>query len=71
MGVFRIVSVLLFLGTSVLTATALQIPQYNVSLNEVIATVEKPFSFDRSGSPQITDVRADFFQRFGIHSNAF
>ena len=63
MQFFRIMSVLLLLGTTVLPALALQIPKYNVSLSEVIATVEKPFSFDRSGSPQITDVRADFFQR--------
>ena len=61
MQFFRIMSVLLLLGTTVLPALALQIPKYNVSLSEVIATVEKPFSFDRSGSPQITDVRADFF----------
>jgi len=66
MRYFRMVSVLLFLGTSVLQAAALQIPKYNVSLSEVIATVEKPFAFDRSGSPQITDVRADFFQRSTI-----
>ena len=66
MGFSRIVSALLTLGLSAAPAVALQIPTYNVSLNEVIATVEKPFQFDRNGSPLITTVRADFFQRSTI-----
>ena len=45
------------------SADALQIPRSNLSLNDVISVVEKPFQFDRSGRPQIENVRADFFQR--------
>lgn len=62
----RVLSAQLLLGLLALPAFALQIPKYNVSLSEVIATVEKPFSLDRSGSPEITTVRADFFQRSTI-----
>lgn len=47
-------------------AHALQLPKYNVSLSEVIATVEQPFRSDRRGEPLITTVRADFFQRSTI-----
>ncbi|NJD90982.1 MAG: outer membrane lipoprotein carrier protein LolA [Geobacter sp.] len=45
------------------SAHALQIPKSNVGLNDVIGVVEKPFQYDRSGRPQIENVRADFFQR--------
>lgn len=60
--------VLLFIVTllSVQQAHSLQIPKYNVSLSEVIATVERPFSADYNGIPEITNVRADFFQRSTI-----
>lgn len=61
-----ILSALLFLSVSALPAAAQQIPKYNVSLNEVIATVEKPFQLNRTGFPEITTVRADFFQRSTI-----
>lgn len=59
----RTVPVLLLLGSLAAPAAALQIPKYNVSLSEVIATVERPFQFGRNGFPEITSVRADFFQR--------
>jgi len=65
MNFSKIVSALLLL-LSAAPAGALQIPRYNVSLNEVIATVEQPFQFDRNGFPLITTVRADFFQRSTI-----
>lgn len=45
---------------------ALQIPKSNFGLNDVISVVEKPFQYDRSGRPQIENVRADFFQRSTI-----
>lgn len=60
---YRILFSLLLLGLSVQPALSLQIPKYNVSLSEVIATVERPFSLDRNGNPEIENVRADFFQR--------
>lgn len=63
MSSFRIVAVMLFLGAFVTVADALPFTAYNVSLSEVIATVEEPFRFDRSGAPRIATVRADFFQR--------
>jgi outer membrane lipoprotein carrier protein len=66
MNLLRVVSALLLVGVSALPALALQIPKYNVSLNEVIATIEKPFSTDRNGSPEIHSVQADFFQRSTI-----
>jgi outer membrane lipoprotein carrier protein len=62
----RILSALLILGFSTTPAAAAQIPKYSAGLNEVIATVEKPFQLDRSGSPLISTVRADFFQRSTI-----
>lgn len=62
----KILSALFLLGTSCIPAHAQQIPKYNVSLSEVIATVEKPFSFARNGTTLITDVTADFFQRSTI-----
>jgi len=64
----RTLSTLLLLGTFATTAHSLQPPQYNVSLKEVIATVEKPFQLDRSGAALISTVRADFFQRSTIAS---
>jgi outer membrane lipoprotein-sorting protein len=60
------IPLLLALGLYVQPAHALQIPKYNVSLSEVIATVERPFSPDRNGTPEISNVRADFFQRSTI-----
>jgi outer membrane lipoprotein-sorting protein len=63
MYISRILPVLLLLGFSAANSAALPIPKYNASLQEVIAAVEKPFQLDRSGSPEITSVRADFFQR--------
>jgi len=62
----KILSALLILGLSAAPAIALQIPKYNVSLKEVIATLEEPFRSDRNGFPEITTVRADFFQRSTI-----
>ena len=38
----------------------------NVGLQDVIATVEVAFKPDRSGTPPLTDVVADFFQRSTI-----
>lgn len=66
MKIMKILPVLLLLVSSTLPVFALPIPKYNVSLSEVIATVEKPFSFDRTGYPAISTVRADFFQRSTI-----
>lgn len=63
---FRIVTAMFLFGVFVPAAHALQLPKYNVSLGEVIATVEQPFRFDRSGQPLITTVQADFFQRSTI-----
>lgn len=57
-----IISLILTAGT----AYALQIPKNNVGLNDVISVVEKPFQYDRSGRPQLENVRADFFQRSTI-----
>jgi outer membrane lipoprotein carrier protein len=54
------------LQVSVVPVSALQIPQYNLSLNDVINTVEKPFKPDRNGQTELTSVRADFFQRSTI-----
>lgn len=48
------------------TAHAVQFPKYNISLRDVIATLEKPFDYGKSGEPEITSVRADFFQRSTI-----
>jgi len=66
MRFFRILSALLLLGIWAVPASALQVPNFNVSLPEVIAAVEKPFQLNRSGFPVITDVRANFFQRSTI-----
>lgn len=66
MILFRIAVVMLLLGTFAPAVNALQLPKYNISLSEVIATVEQPFQFDRSGAPLITTVQADFFQRSTI-----
>ncbi len=66
MGFSRLPAVLLLIGLQVLPALALQPPKYNISLNEVIATVEKPFTPGNNGFPEIADVRADFFQRSTI-----
>lgn len=66
MNFFKTVSALLLLGLSTAPAVALQIPSYNVSLRDVIATVEQPFQLDRNGFPAITTVNADFFQRSTI-----
>jgi outer membrane lipoprotein-sorting protein len=66
MNLTGILSAQLLLGLLALPAFALQIPKYNVSLSEVIATVERPFSLDKSGYPEITTVKADFFQRSTI-----
>jgi len=66
MRVFRLLAVLLAIQLSVVAADALQIPQYNVSLTDVINTVEKPFRLDKSGSPPLLNVQADFFQRSTI-----
>lgn len=62
------ISALLLLISGVLAGYgyALQIPKNNVSLSDVIAAVEKPFSMDRSEQPEIENVRADFFQRSTI-----
>ena len=54
-----IISLVLTAGS----AYGLQLPKSNVGLNDVISVVEKPFQYDRSGRPQIENVRADFFQR--------
>jgi len=62
----RILAALLIFGLSAAPAIALQTPRHNVSLKEVIAALEEPFQFDRNGSPEITTVRADFFQRSTI-----
>jgi len=62
----RILSALLILGLSAVPAAALQISKYNASLQEVIAALEEPFQFGRNGIPEITSVRADFFQRSTI-----
>lgn len=64
----RILTVALLFLVTAIPAHALQFPKYNVSLSEVIATVEQPFKLDRSGEPLITTVRADFFQRSTIAS---
>lgn len=48
------------------SAYALQFPKNSVGLNDVISVVEKPFQYDRSGRPQLENVRADFFQRSTI-----
>lgn len=65
---FRMLTVVLLFLAAAMPAYALQFPKYNVSLSEVIATVEQPFKLDRSGEPLITTVRADFFQRSTIAS---
>ncbi len=57
---------LISLQLAVTPVFALQIPQYNVSLSDVINAVEKPFKPDRSGLTELTSVRADFFQRSTI-----
>jgi len=54
------------LQLAVSPVSALQIPQYNVSLTDVINTVEKPFKPDKNGLTELTSVRADFFQRSTI-----
>ncbi|HXC93818.1 MAG TPA: outer membrane lipoprotein carrier protein LolA [Geobacteraceae bacterium] len=54
------------LQLSVSPVSALQIPKYNVSLIDVINTVEKPFKPDRNGQTELSSVRADFFQRSTI-----
>jgi len=54
------------LQLAVSPVSALQIPQYNVSLTDVINAVEKPFKPDKIGLTELTSVRADFFQRSTI-----
>jgi outer membrane lipoprotein carrier protein len=62
----RLAFLMISLQLSVSPVSALQIPQYNVSLNDVINTVEKPFKPDRNGQTELASVRADFFQRSTI-----
>lgn len=66
MLVFRLLTALLLVQFSVVAADALRIPQYNVTLTDVINTVEKPFRLDKSGVAPLDTVRADFFQRSTI-----
>jgi outer membrane lipoprotein carrier protein len=48
---------------SVWTGQAFAVPQVNVGLNDIIATVERSFKPDSSGLAPVNDVTADFFQR--------
>jgi len=66
MRVFRLLALLVSTQLTVAAAYALQIPQYNVSLTDVIKTVEQPFRLDKSGFPPLLNVQADFFQRSTI-----
>jgi outer membrane lipoprotein-sorting protein len=66
MRVLRLLGALFLVQFSVVAADALQIPQYSVSLNDVINVVEKPFRLDKNGFPALANVRADFFQRSTI-----
>lgn len=66
MLVLRLLTALLLVQLSAVAADALRIPQYNVTLNDVINTVEKPFRPDKSGFAPLENVRADFFQRSTI-----
>lgn len=66
MRIFKLIVLLLSVQMAVVAAEALTIPQYNVSLNDVINTVEKPFRPDQSGLPPLNNLQADFFQRSTI-----
>jgi outer membrane lipoprotein carrier protein len=61
---------LAFLAVSLQLAVSpvygVQIPKYNVSLGDVINTLERPFRPDSNGQTELTNVRADFFQRSTI-----
>lgn len=48
---------------SYVTFPAYAAQQVNVGLNDVIATVEKSFSFGSNGQAPVSDFNADFFQR--------
>ena len=62
----KLAFLMISLHLAVSPVSALQIPQYNVSLGDVINTVEKPFKPDRNGLTELASVRADFFQRSTI-----
>ncbi len=66
MRIFRLLATLFIVQLSVVAADALRIPQYNVSLNDVINTVEKPFRLDKTGFTALNNVQVDFFQRSTI-----
>jgi outer membrane lipoprotein-sorting protein len=67
MKLFRLAAILLVLQGSLGIAFAFQLPQQTaIGLGDVINAVEKPFRIDRSGSPELKTVRADFFQRSTI-----
>jgi outer membrane lipoprotein carrier protein len=66
MLVFRLLAALASVQLSVVAAYALQVPQYTVSLKDVINTVERPFRLDRNGIAPLANVQADFFQRSTI-----
>lgn len=59
----RLLSLLTVLFICAWTGQAFAVPQVNVGLSDVIATVEKSFKPDSSGLAPINDVTADFFQR--------
>lgn len=63
MRVFRLLILLLVVQLTAAAAHGLQIPQYNISLKDVIQTVEMPFKPDRNGITPLSSVQADFFQR--------
>lgn len=66
MRTFRLLTLSWLLLLSTAMAHARQLPRTTVGLNDVIATVEKPFQLDRDGFPPLSTVQADFFQRTTI-----